>query len=170
MIDAILDEVLRREGGYVNHPADRGGPTNFGITAATLGDWRRLGHAATAHEVAALTTDEARAIYRQRYVADPGFEAVTHQPLLALLVDAAVHSGPKRAVEWLQTALGVTADGILGPRTRAALMSADPVVLYRRVLATRLRFLGRMITKDRRQAAFAAGWMARLAEWVEVAP
>ena len=170
MIDALLDEVLRREGGYVNHPADRGGPTKFGITAATLGEWRRLGRAATAQEVSALTTDEARAIYRQRYVADPGFEGIKHPPLLALLVDAGVHSGPKRAVEWLQTALGVSADGVLGPRTRAALMSADPVVLYRRVLAARLRFLGRLITQDRRQAAFAAGWMNRLAEWVEGAP
>jgi lysozyme family protein len=167
MIDTILNEVLRREGGYVNHPADRGGPTKFGITAATLGAWRHLGRAATAKEVAALAVEEARAIYRQRYITAPGFEAVTHQPLLALLVDAGVHSGPKRAVEWLQTALSVTADGILGPRTRAALQQADPAVLYRRVLAARLRFLGRLITKDRRQAVFAAGWMARMAEWVE---
>ena len=170
MIDALLDEVLRREGGYVNHPADRGGPTKFGITAATLGEWRRLGRAATAQEVSALTPDEARAIYRQRYVADPGFEGIKHPPLLALLVDAGVHSGPKRAVEWLQTALGVSPMEVLGPRTRTALMSADPVVLYRRVLAARLRFLGRLITQDRRQAAFAAGWMNRLAEWVEGAP
>jgi lysozyme family protein len=170
VIDALLDEVLRREGGYVNHPADRGGPTKFGITAKTLGDWRRLGRAATAPEVSALTTDEARAIYRQRYIADPGFEGIKHLPLLALLIDAGVHSGPKRAVEWLQTALGVSADGVLGPRTRTALMTADPAVLYRRVLAGRLRFLGRLITQDRRQAAFAAGWMNRLAEWVEGAP
>jgi lysozyme family protein len=170
VIDALLDDVLRREGGCVDHPADRGGPTKFGITATTLGDWRRLGRAATAQEIAALTPDEARAIYRRRYIADPGFEGIKHPPLLALLVDAGVHSGPKRAVEWLQTALGVSADGVLGPRTRAALIGADPVVLYRRVLAARLRFLGRLITQDRRQAAFAAGWMARLAEWVEVAP
>jgi lysozyme family protein len=63
-IDAILDEVLRREGGYVNHPADHGGPTKFGIIAKTLGDWRRLGRAATAQEVAALTVEDSRAIYR----------------------------------------------------------------------------------------------------------
>ena len=39
-IEQILDDILRREGGYVSHPADRGGPTNFGIAAQTLGSWR----------------------------------------------------------------------------------------------------------------------------------
>ena len=64
-IDTILDEIIRREGGYVNHPADRGGPTNFGITAQTLGSWRKLGRPATTAEVRALTEAEARAVYRQ---------------------------------------------------------------------------------------------------------
>jgi lysozyme family protein len=64
-IDTILDEIIRREGGYVNHPADRGGPTKYGITAQTLGRWRKLDRPATATEVKALTETEARAIYRQ---------------------------------------------------------------------------------------------------------
>jgi len=72
-IDAILDRIIRREGGYVNHPADRGGATNFGITAQTLGNWRKLGRPATVAEVMALTETEARAIYRQQYIAGPGF-------------------------------------------------------------------------------------------------
>ncbi len=108
-IDTILDEIIRREGGYVNHPDDRGGPTKFGITAQTLGAWRKLGRPATAAEVQALTETEAMAIYRQQYITGPGFDAVTHPGLLHLLVDTAVHSGPKRAVQWLQAALGVTA-------------------------------------------------------------
>lgn len=166
-IEQILDDILRREGGYVNHPADRGGPTKFGITAQTLGEWRRLGRAASAEEVRALTEEEARAIYRQRYLVEPGFEAITHPALLALLVDSAVHSGPKRAVQWLQTALGVTADGVIGPKTRAALAQADPGALYAKVLGQRLRHLGRLITQDPKQSAFAAGWMNRLAEFVE---
>jgi lysozyme family protein len=166
-IDTILDEILRREGGYVNHPADRGGPTHFGITAQTLGAWRKLGRPATAAEVQALTETEARAIYRQQYITAPGFETITHPALLHLLVDAAVHSGPKRAVQWLQTALGVTADGVIGPKTRAALAHADPGVLYGKVLGQRLRHLGRLITNDPKQSAFAAGWMNRIAEFVE---
>jgi len=152
-IDTILDEIIRREGGYVNHPADRGGATNFGITAQTLGAWRKLGRAATAAEVQALTETEARAIYRQQYITGPGFEAITHPGLLHLLVDAGVNSGPKRAVQWLQSALGVTADGVIGPKTRAALVTADQGVLYGKVLGQRLRHLGRLITNDPRQSA-----------------
>jgi len=166
-IDAILDRIIRREGGYVNHPADRGGATNFGITAQTLGNWRKLGRPATVAEVMALTETEARAIYRQQYIAGPGFEAITHPALLNLLVDAAVHSGPKRAVQWLQTALGVTADGVIGPKTRAALAQANIGLLYAKVLGERLRHLGRLITNDPKQSAFAAGWMNRMAEFVE---
>ncbi len=176
-IDTILDEIIRREGGYVNHPADRGGPTNFGITAQTLGEWRKLGRPASAAEVQALTKDEARALYRQQYITGPGFEAITHPALLHLLVDTAVHSGPKRAeagqsgpkraVQWLQAALGVTADGIIGPKTRAALAIADQGVLYSKVLGQRLRHLGRLTTHDPKQSAFAAGWMNRMAEFVE---
>ena len=166
-IDTILDEIIRREGGYVNHPADRGGPTNFGITAQTLGSWRQLGRPATAAEVQALTETEARAIYRQQYITGPGFETITDAALLHLLVDAGVHSGPKRAVQWLQSALGVTADGVIGPKTRAALAAADQGVLYGKVLGQRLRHLGRLITNDPKQSAFAAGWMNRMAEFVE---
>ena len=129
-IDTILDDIMRREGGYVNHPADRGGPTNFGITAQTLGSWRKLGRPATAAEVQALTETEARAIYRQQYITDPGFEVITHPALLHLLVDAGVHSGAKRAAQWLQAALGVAADGVIGPKTRAALAATDQGVLY----------------------------------------
>lgn len=166
-IEQILDEILRREGGYVNHSADRGGVTNFGITAQTLGSWRKLGRPATAAEVRALTQAEARAVYRQQYITAPGFEAITHPALLHLLVDAGVHSGPKRAVQWLQGALGVTADGVIGSKTLAALAAADQGVLYGKVLGQRLRHLGRLITNDPRQSAFAAGWMNRMAEFVE---
>ena len=166
-VEAILDEILRREGGFVDHPADRGGPTKFGITAKTLGEWRGLGRPATPDEVRALIEPEARAIYRQRYIPAPGLDAVKDPRLLALLVDAAVHSGPKRAVQWLQTALGVAADGLIGPKTRAALSAADPRPLSAKVLAARLRHLGRLITADPAQAAFAAGWMNRIAEFVE---
>lgn len=166
-IEQILNGILRREGGFVDHPADRGGPTKYGITAATLGEWRGLGRPATREEVFALTEQEARDIYRQRYIIAPGFDRLKDGALMELMVDAAVNSGPKRAIQWLQAALGVAADGVIGPRTLAALDVADTRKLRRRVLAERLRHLGRLIAANPKQAVFAAGWMNRVADLVE---
>jgi lysozyme family protein len=168
-IQHLLDDILRREGGYVNHPADRGGPTKYGITAATLGEWRKLGRPATADEVLQLTEDEARQIYYSRYVVLPRLSVVQDPKLLALLVDTAVHSGPSTAVSFLQRALGVKADGVIGPETRRALDRTPPEEVYRRVLAERLRFIGKIITRNPSQAVFASGWLNRLAEFVEAA-
>ena len=75
-VDSIIDDVIRREGGYVNHASDRGGPTNWGITARALGDWRGLGRVASAEEVNGLTVAEARTIYMDRYVYRPGFDTL----------------------------------------------------------------------------------------------
>nr|WP_281720108.1 glycosyl hydrolase 108 family protein [Nitrosomonas nitrosa] len=167
MVETIIDDIIRREGGFIKHPNDRGGPTKYGITAKTLGNWRQLGRLATSDEIAALTEAEAREIYRQQYIVEPGFDVITHPALQVLLVDAGVHSGPQKAVKWLQEALGVTADGMIGPKTREAVAKADPEVLYTKVLAARLRHLGRLITNDPKQSVFAAGWMNRMAEFVE---
>jgi lysozyme family protein len=168
-----LTHILRREGGFVDHPADRGGPTNFGITAATLGDWRGLGRPASREEVKALTEREARKIYTQRYLTDTGFAQIPNAKLRDLLLDCAVHHGPRRAAVWLQEAVGVTADGKVGPRTVEAVTDYGRRDQGRRrrplqavILAKRLVFLGELITKDPKQAVFAKGWMVRVAEFL----
>ena len=58
-LDAMIDRLLEREGGFVNHPADRGGATNWGVTQGTLAAWR--GYPVSVADVHALTRDEARA-------------------------------------------------------------------------------------------------------------
>ena len=58
--DRVIRLVFGHEGGYSNHPEDPGGPTKFGITAKTLGSYRRLGRDATPEEVRGLTLAEAR--------------------------------------------------------------------------------------------------------------
>lgn len=161
----IIDDILRREGSdYTNHPADRGGPTKFGITLGKLTEVR--GHA-TAANVEALTEAEARAIYEQEYIVKPGFAGIKDDSLRELVVDTGVNSGPSRAARWLQEAAGETADGRIGPKTLAAVNAMDAAALYRKVLASRVRFIGRLIADDPKQAVFAAGWANRLAEFVE---
>jgi len=120
--DDCLAAVLKQEGGYSDHPADPGGATNMGITRRTLADWRGVSpwQSLDPAEVKALTREEAAGIYRARY-----WEAVAADHLPAGLdlavFDFAVNSGPVRAVRTLQELVGTDPDGILGPRTLAAI-------------------------------------------------
>lgn len=165
-IEAILDDVLRREGGYSDHLADRGGPTNYGITASTLGQFRQWGRRATEAEVQGLTEADAREIYRRHYVAAPRLDRVPDERLRALLVDFGVHSGPARAVKALQHALKVPIDGLIGPQTLLALAGADAQAVYRSVLRERGELLATILHRDPTQQVFAAGWLRRLMEFV----
>ncbi|HYF88963.1 glycoside hydrolase family 108 protein [Azospirillum sp.] len=172
LIDRIIDETLRREGWprYTDHPADRGGPTKGGITLATLTRWR--GRPCIARDVEALDEAEVRLIYRTRYVLAPGYGGIKDPQLQALVVDCAVLYGEDDASPWLQQAasdLGaaIKVDGKVGPKTIAAVNALDPGKLRHRICAARLRKMGRVITDKPSQAAFAAGWSNRLAEFVE---
>lgn len=183
----IVDEIIRREGDrFTDHPADRGGPTKYGITLATLREWRQRkeSHAVvTRTQVSELTEPEARDIYTHMYFIEPGFIHVNSPPLQGLLVDCGVQHGPKRATEWLQRAIHVEPDGWFGPVTReranSATMTGSMVRgVYCDILAQRIKFYGAVITKDperlkaqeagyRLQAENAAGWMNRLAEFID---
>lgn len=163
----IIDEIIRREGGFVNNQSDRGGPTNYGITAKTLGEYRKLCRDATVNEVKYLTESEARDIYQDEYITKPGFLAISYEPLRELLIDSGVNSGTNRAARWLQTALGMAViDGVVGQKTINAINASDQKDVYYKVVGGRLRHLGRLITKDQSQAAFAAGWMNRVSEFL----
>ncbi len=162
----IIEEILRREGGYSDRIQDRGGPTNFGITAATLGAWRKMGRPASRAEVRALQIDEARDIYRQQYISAPRLDRVADERLRALLVDFGVHSGPVRAVKALQRAVDVPIDGVLGSVTLAALHARDAGVVYRDVLRERGELMAAILQRDKAQLIFAAGWLRRLMEFV----
>ena len=161
-VASLLNEILRREGGYTDHPADRGGPTNFGITLATLSEYE--GRPVQAGDVKALDKKKAGEIYKKLYF-EP-FKFVADENLAALLVDSAVQHGVQRAMKWLQEGLGVEADGIAGPVTKGAYRQAEPSVVYRVVLRRRIVFYGQIIKNDPKQAVFAEGWMRRVAEFV----
>jgi lysozyme family protein len=121
MTDAqILDRILRYEGGFVDHPADRGSATNRGITLATLASWRR--RPVSVEELRDLTIEETRDIYAQRYLAPWAW--VPDGRLRAQLVDWYVTSSPKAVISGLQRAVRAGVDGILGPETKRLTLGA----------------------------------------------
>lgn len=160
-IDDLITRVIEREGGYVNHPSDNGGPTKYGVTQGALASWR--GFHVEAYDVQQLQESEARAIYRANYFDKPGFGTITYPPLLEFLFDYGVNSGPTAAVQALQRALSVTPDGAFGPLSKAALGRCTNLpALFYRVKAERYELLLRFIGSDPSQAVFATGWANRL--------
>jgi lysozyme family protein len=164
-VESQIADILRREGGFVDHPADRGGPTNRGVTRAALARYR--GHAVTVDDVRNLTEAEARNIYRNDYFTSPQLHRI-HDPYVACLAfDCSVNHGPHRVIRWLQQIVGVIDDGILGDTTEVAVNGYEPVRLYNRLLAKRIVFYGEIISRDHSQAVFALGWLRRAAEFLE---
>jgi len=127
-IDSLIDGLIDREGGYVDHPADKGGPTCFGITLAVA---RAHGYAGPMRQ---LPRSEAVAIYRRLYWLRPRLDEIASRSprLAAELFDTGVNMGPAVAVTFLQRALtalnrngsdypDLTPDGRIGPATLTAL-------------------------------------------------
>lgn len=160
--DALIDEILASEGGFVNHPNDKGGPTNHGITQATLAAYR--GRPVTLDDVRNLSATEAREIYLRDYVTGPGFDRIQHPLLRYCVVDFGVNSGTGRAARFLQQVAGVRQDGAVGPITLKAVNALDGERAAVRYIARRMRFVARIVGSNRSQAAFILGWTRRITE------
>lgn len=165
-----LAHVLRHEGGYVDHPNDPGGATNFGITRKSLARWRKISPwwKLPKSEVRVLKQAEVAAIYRAHYWNRCRASALP-KGLDHAVFDFAVNSGPSRAVKYLQALAGVTQDGVVGPVTLAGLrvkaaatgVGALIVALCNR----RMGFLRNLSTFK----TFGNGWRRRVADVQRVA-
>jgi len=122
-VEAIADEIVAREGGYVNDPDDPGGATNFGVTIGTM---RRLGldldrdGDVDANDVKRLTKAQARQIFVDHYFQRPGIGKLP-EALHATVFDMYVNAGAN-AVRVLQQLLkdmgqSIDIDGAIGPKT-----------------------------------------------------
>jgi lysozyme family protein len=166
-LEAMLTTLTHREGGYVDHPSDRGGPTCWGITGAVA---RAYGYTG---DMQNLPLHVARGIYATRYWHQPSFDQVNDvSGLLAEeLLDTGVNMGTGVAARFLQRALNVlgpynlTADGAIGPMTLHALKEflkrrgADgEKVLFAMLNAQQsVRYI-ELAEKDRSQMDFEYGW------------
>ncbi len=152
---AVMAEVFRHEGGYVNDRRDPGGETKFGISKRSY----------PAEDILNLTKARAAEIYRQDFwLRISGDHLPAGMDLVTM--DPAVNSGLSRGVRWLQQALGVKADGVMGSITlRAAQNAPEPAGVISRACALRMGFLRGLRT----WGAFGKGWSRRVASVEAVA-
>ena len=149
-----LKQVLKYEGGYVDHPKDPGGPTNKGVTQAVYDSWRKSQNLPT-QSVRNISDPEVAAIYKNLY-----WDAISGDSLPAgvdfAVFDYAVNSGVSRAAKTLQAVVGVTQDGQIGPQTIQA--AKDYVAMA--VTNKRLAFMQSLSI----WSTFGKGWSARIAD------
>ena len=152
--DTCLYEVLKHEGGYVDHPADPGGATNLGVTKQAWEEY--VGREVTKDDIKALTVEDVTPFYRKRY-----WDACKCDDLHAgvdyVVFDVAVNSGTRRAAKFLQEAVSVTPDGSIGPRTLSAAADFGPNLIINRICDRRESFYRALPTFS----TFGKGWLRR---------
>jgi len=155
--DAALKAILHHEGGFSDHPQDPGGMTNLGVTKRVWEEW--VGHEVDEKTMRGLTPEIVGPMYKAKY-----WDKIRGDDLPAgvdyCVFDAAVNSGPGRAVKWLQGCVGVDQDGGIGPKTLAAVAAFDPKELVEDYAKRRLSFLMDLKTWP----TFGKGWGRRVAE------
>jgi lysozyme family protein len=166
-VDTIIKNTISLEGGYIDNPYDRGGPTNYGITIKTLANY--LGRAVTKDEVRNLNKDLAYEIYEKNYFVYPRINTLPEN-LQVQIFDISVNCGPRTAIRLLQNVLNkagfgpVDEDGVLGPQTRQACVEAYESMgnyLINAIVDERIIFYNQIVEKNPSQSVFLTGWTKR---------
>lgn len=162
--ERALAFVLKSEGGYFNHPHDKGGPTNKGILQRVY-DKYRDDKQADRRDVRQITNDEVEDIYYNSYWV-PGRCYKFPWPLYAVHFDGCVNTGVGQAGKFLQRAVGAKDDGAIGPKTIMAYedkvkdVGVDAIV--QSILEQRKGFYKLLVELDPTQKSFIKGWLNRL--------
>ena len=147
--ELAIERILQAEGGYVNHPSDPGGETQWGISKRSY----------PTLDIKNLTRNQAKAIYQRDFWnainADEMYDGVAFQTL-----DFAVNSGIQTAIRYLQRALNVADDGHWGPTTLEASKNMSESDQIMRLNAERLDFMRKLKVWP----TFGSGWAGRIAE------
>lgn len=145
-------KTLVHEGGYVNNPADRGGPTKYGITQSDM----------PGVNIAGITPEQAAAYYSEHYW-KPLYSQITSQAMAEKLFDCGVLFGVGTAVKMLQISMAkeinLVSDGTFGPNTLAATNMYGDLNAYKQTLLAHV--IG-IVTNNPSQSVFAQGWSNRI--------
>ena len=164
-VNKLAPYILKWEGGFVDHKADKGGATNMGVT---IGTWRQNGYDKDGDgdiDVADLKLltkqDVINRILKPHYWDRWKADQIASQPIANILVDWVWGSG-KWGIIIPQRLLGVEADGVAGQQTITAVNKQSPADLFARIKTARLTFLNDIVKNNPSQRVFLKGWINRL--------
>lgn len=177
MFDRAFKIVLGAEGGFSDHPADRGGATKYGITQKTLDGWRKY-HPDFPASVKDITVDHSKAIYKRNYW-DACSCDLMPWPVCLLVFDMAVNSGRGASIRYLQRTINsalstdaVRVDGGFGPQTKAGMDNAinaiGLIAFCMLFLKLRRDFFHAIAKRSPSQKVFLKGWLNRVARLEEI--
>jgi len=146
--------ILSHEGGYVKHPRDPGGETNYGISKKAYPDL----------DIKDLSRNDAQEIYYKDYWKKLRCDGMPFGVALVLF-DFGVNAGNRQAVKTMQAVVGTKADGVIGDKTMAAINSLTKAFIIEQFTANRIIYY----TKAKGWSAFGRGWVLRSIETMSTA-
>ena len=157
--ELLMPLLLRWEGGYVNDPADLGGPTNKGVTLCTFRQF--YGNNKTIKELKAITSEQWLHIFKTGYWDKCKGDLIENQSMANLIVDFCYNSG-NHAIKILQKVLGVSVDGVVGDITISSLNERCNSDFFYQYRSARINFLERICKRRPANRRFMNGWLNRI--------
>ncbi len=158
LFETALSFTLYFEGGFSNHPADKGGKTYKGILQTEYNAYRRR-RGLPPLDVTQISDAELIEIYQGYW--DNSRSATMHPALAVVMFDTAVNFGINNSVTFLQQALGLPQTGIFDAGTREALAKGNNRNTALQMINERILYRYKRVQEDASQMAFFYGWLAR---------
>lgn len=158
LFESAIIKVLKDEGGYVNHPADPGGETNFGISKRSYPNV----------DIKNLTVEGAKDIYYRDFWLTGPYDKIACGPLAEKVFNTAINAGNSRAFKLLQQAVNkvggnLVVDGAVGPKTITAINSLDGQAVLAAYRVAQADFYKGLVAADPSKGVFLKGWLNRAA-------
>lgn len=161
--EKLMPQIQKWEGGYANHPNDKGGCTMKGITIGTYREF--FGDSKTCSDLKNITDEEWLNIFEEGYWNPMCANDIENQSVANIIVDWAWMSGVKNVSKKIQTLIGVEADGIFGKQTISKINSMDSKDIFDKIVKRREKFYHDICEKNPSQEVFLKGWLNRLNDY-----
>lgn len=163
-VNKLVPHIIKFEGGFVNDPDDLGGATNRGVCYRTYKLYcsRKKRPVPTIEDLKNISDEEFSDILKSMYWDACRADKIESQSVANAIVDWAWNSGTVTASKEVQKVLGVTADGIIGNITLAAINSRSPLPLFGAIKQARLAYIDKICVSRPANRKFMKGWFRRV--------